>query len=69
MTMSECMKAAHAEAKAIVANRRYSQGPISYREALMYGMRRIYAKLQQDRNVAIIMAQPAAPQFMWLRGM
>ena len=64
MTMSECMKAAHAEARAIVVAKR-----CSYREALMYGMRRVYAKLQQDRNVAIIMAQPAAPQFMWLRGM
>ena len=64
MTMSECMKAAHVEARAIVATKR-----CSYREALMYGMRRVYAKLQQDRNVAIIMARPAAPQFMGLRGM
>ena len=64
MTMSECMKSAHAQAREIAAAKR-----ISYREALMYGLRRVYAKLLQDRNVAIIMAQPAAPQFMWLRGM
>ena len=63
MTMTEVMKAAHAEARAIVAAKR-----ISYREAMKYGLRRVYAKLQQDRNVAIIAAQAETPKFMWLRG-
>lgn len=69
MTPCEIMKAAHAEARAIVAARRWSQGPISYREALMYGMRRVYHKIAQDRMVAAILAEPAKPKFMWLRGM
>ncbi len=64
MTMSEVMKSAHAQARAIVASKR-----CSYREALMYGLRRVYNDLLQARNVAIIAAQGTAPQFMWLRGM
>jgi len=64
ITKSQIMLAAHQEAKAIVAEKR-----ISYREAMMYGLRKVYNKLLQERNMAVIMAQPATPQFMWLRGM
>ena len=63
MTMTEVMKAAHAEARAIVAAKR-----ISYREAMKYGLRRVYNNLLQARNVAIIAAQAETPKFMWLRG-
>jgi len=63
MTMTEVMKAAHAEARAIVAANR-----INYREAMKYGLRRVYNDLLQARNVAIIAAQAETPKFMWLRG-
>lgn len=63
MSMSEVMKAAHAEAKGIVASQK-----ITYREAMRFGLRRVYSKLLTDRNVAIIAAQAETPKFMWLRG-
>lgn len=62
--MSEIMKAAHAEARSIVASQR-----ISYAEAMRFGLRRVHNKLLTDRNMAIIAAQGATPKFMWLRGM
>jgi len=68
MTMSECMKAAHAEARSIIAARSRMEGPISYREAIKFGLRRVYNKLLTDRNMAIIAAQAETPKFMWLRG-
>lgn len=63
MTMSEVMKSAHTQAREIAAAKR-----ISYREALMYGLRRVYNDLLQARNAAIIAAQGPTPKFMWLRG-
>jgi hypothetical protein len=63
MTKSEIMKAAHAEAREIVASKR-----ISYAEALKFGLRRVYNDLLTARNVAIIAAQAETPKFMWLRG-
>ncbi len=59
MTKSEIFKAAHAEARKIKAS--------SYREAFMYGLRRVYNKLEKDTW----MARPVVPtpKFMWLRGM
>lgn len=67
MTNSEIFKAAHAEAKAIIANRRYSQGPISYAEAFKYGLRRIYNQIEKDKWMAL--PRQEKPKFMWLRGM
>jgi len=64
MTNSEIMKAAHAEARNIVAAKR-----ISYREAMVFGLRRVYAKIESDRAIAVIRARPATPKFLWLRGM
>lgn len=64
MTKSEIMHFAHAEARKMVAQRR-----ISYREAMKYGLRRAYNKVETDRFVACQLAQPAMPKFMWLRGM
>lgn len=64
MTNSDIMKAAHAEARKIVAAKR-----ISYREAMVFGLRRVYAKIETDRFVAAALARPAAPKFLWLRGM
>lgn len=69
MTKSEIMKAAHAEAKNMVEERRYSiRGPMAYSEALRYGLRRVYGKIEADRAVAIISARSPTPKFMWLRG-
>lgn len=67
MTNSQIFKAAHAEAKIILATRR---GPaINYAEAFQFGLRRIYNKIEQDRFVAAVLAEPEKPKFMWLRGM
>lgn len=64
MTKSEIMRAAHVEArKMVVANR------ISYREAMMFGLRRVYNKIEQDVFVAAYLAQPKTPKFMFLRGL
>jgi hypothetical protein len=64
MTKSQIFKAAHAEARAMVAAKR-----ISYAEAFKFGLRRVYNKIETDRFVACQLAQPEMPKFMWLRGM
>jgi hypothetical protein len=64
MTKSEIMKAAHIEARQMVLEKR-----ISYREAMMFGLRRVYNKLEREVFVAAHLAQPEAPKFIWLRGL
>lgn len=61
MTNSEIFKAAHAEVKTMRG--------ISYAEAFKYGLRRVYNKIMTERFVAIHLAQPKMPKFMWLRWM
>ena len=62
MTKSEMFKAAHTEAKLIVAAKR-----CSYAEAFMYGLRRVYNKIEKDNWIA--RPRVEQPKFMWLRGM
>jgi hypothetical protein len=64
MAKSEIMNAAHAEARKIVAQKGYT-----YREAMKFGLRRVYNKIQNDASVARILAQPKTPKFMFLRGL
>lgn len=64
MTKPEILKAAHAEARAIVIAKH-----ISYAEAFIYGQRRVYNKLYNEKWMAYAMAKPKTPKFMWLRGM
>lgn len=61
MTKSQIFKAAHAEARTMRG--------ISYAEAFKYGLRRVYNKIDKDRFVASVLAEPKQPKFMWLRGM
>lgn len=64
MTRTEIMQMAHAEARKIVAK----QGG-TYRAAMVFGLRRAHNAAQKAVLVAAVMARPAAPQFMWLRGL
>lgn len=64
MTKAEIMRAAHAEARKMVVSK-----CISYREAMKFGLRRVYNKIQSDVFVACILAQSKTPKFMFLRGL
>jgi hypothetical protein len=61
---SDLLKAAHAEARNIVAQKGYS-----YAEAFKFGLRRAHSAVQKQAFVAAVLAQPAAPKFMFLRGL
>lgn len=63
MTKSEIMKLAHAEARKFQSRQR-----CSYAEALSVGLRRAHNTAMHARMQAAILAEPKAPQFMWLRG-
>ena len=64
MTKSELMLYAHSEARKMVIAKR-----ISYKEAMVFGLRRSHNKNETERFVAAQLAQPEMPKFMWLRGM
>lgn len=61
MTKSQIFKAAHTEARTMRG--------ISYAEAFKFGLRRVYNKIEKNRFVAMVLAEPEKPKFMWLRGM
>lgn len=61
MTKSQIMLAAHAKARKMTG--------IPYREAMRFGLKRVYNKIYTDMFVAAHLAQPSLPEFMWLRGM
>lgn len=65
MTKAEIMQAAHAEARQMVRDRKVS----SYAEGMKFGLRRVYNKLQTQIFVVAYLAQPKAPEFMFLRGL
>lgn len=58
MTKSEIMKMAHAEARTM-------KNVASYREAVMFGLRRAHNKAQK----MAIPVQAETPKFMFLRGL
>lgn len=60
MIKSQIFKAAHAEARTMCG--------INYAEAFKYGLRRVYNKIEKDRFIAAVLAEPKQPKFMWLRG-
>lgn len=63
MTKTEIIKAAKAEAREMIATKRTPA-----RDAIMFGFRRVYNKIERDRFVAAQLALPETPKFMWLRG-
>ncbi len=64
MTKSELMLYAHSEARNMVISKR-----ISYKEAMIFGLRRAHNKNEKDIFIAAQLAKPEMPKFMWLRGM
>lgn len=58
MTKSEIMKYAHAEAR--------KMKNISYRQAMVFGLRRAYNK---QMHLVMMAVHEDQPKFMWLRGM
>lgn len=64
MTKTQIMQMAHAEARKIVSRDR-----VSYAQAMVFGLRRAHSAAQKTVFVAVVLARPAAPAFMFLRGL